>query len=251
MIYKIQTFFCALLLSGIILAGTCPCFAGSWLDQAKDLMNAFSDSDAATSAGLSSEDISLGLKEALRVGSESVVSQLGQTDGFNKDELIHIPLPDQLATAKTLLDKAGAGFLMNDLELKLNRAAEAATPKARQLFLDAITAMTFDDVMTIYNGAEDSATQYFREKMSPGLSAEMRPVVEETLSQVGAVKAYDQAIDKYKSFPFVPDVKSDLINFVIQKGMDGIFHYIAREEAAIRKDPAKRTTDILKKVFTR
>ncbi|THB76886.1 MAG: DUF4197 domain-containing protein, partial [Desulfobacteraceae bacterium] len=224
-------------------------FAASWLDQAKDFVNTLSTSG--TDKALSTDEIILGLKEALKVGSESVVAQLGQTDGFNADELIHIPLPEQLDTVKTLLDKAGFGFLLSDLELKLNRAAEAATPKAKALFMNAISEMSFDDVKNIYNGPDDAATQYFREKMSPALAEEMKPVIEDTLMEVGAVKTYDQVMDQYKSIPFVPDVKSDLTGHVIEKGMAGIFHYIAQEEAAIRQDPAKRTTEILKKVFNR
>jgi len=36
---------------------------------------------------------------------------------------------------------------------------------------------------------------------------------------------------------------------VVAKGLDGIFHYLAQEEAAIRTDPGARTTDLLKRVF--
>ena len=238
------------LIMGVLTGLLCSTvFAASWLDQAKDFVNTLSTSG--TDKALSTDEIILGLKEALKVGSESVVAQLGQTDGFNADELIHIPLPEQLDTVKTLLDKAGFGFLLSDLELKLNRAAEAATPKAKALFMNAISEMSFDDVKNIYNGPDDAATQYFREKMSPALAEEMKPVIEDTLMEVGAVKAYDQVMDQYKSIPFVPDVKSDLTGHVIEKGMAGIFHYIAQEEAAIRQDPAKRTTEILKKVFNR
>ena len=49
--------------------------------------------------------------------------------------------------------------------------------------------------------------------------------------------------------PFVPDVKADLTGYVVEKAMDGLFYYVAKEEAAIRNDPAARTTELLKKVF--
>jgi hypothetical protein len=77
----------------------------------------------------------------------------------------------------------------------------------------------------------------------------MKPVVDESLSQVGAIKAYDQAMGQYRNIPFVPNVKADLTNHVLDGALKGIFHYLAVEEAAIRKEPVKRTTDILKKVF--
>jgi hypothetical protein len=53
----------------------------------------------------------------------------------------------------------------------------------------------------------------------------------------------------YQAIPFVPDAKADLTEYVVGKGLDGIFYYVAQEEAAIRNNPAKRTTEILKKVF--
>lgn len=238
-----------LMCCGALFSTGSTAFGTSWLDRAKSLVDSVSEKD--TQGALSSEDITAGLKEALRVGSENVVNQLGQTDGFNMDEMIHIPLPDRLGQAKTFLDKAGMGFLMDDLELKLNRAAEAAAPRARTLFFDAISQMTFEDVTNIYNGPDDAATQYFKEKMSPALSMEMAPVVDQALSEVGAVRAYDNMMSRYESIPFVPNVSADLKQYVVQKGMDGIFYYIAKEEAAIRQNPAKRTTELLKKVFNR
>jgi len=226
----------------------CAAEAGSnWLDKGKDLLKTYGGSSGQSS--LTVDEIGAGLKDALRVGSESVVAQLGRVDGFNTDSAVHIPLPKQLDTVKSVLDKVGMSGLLKDLELKLNRAAEVATPKAKKLFSQAITEMSFEDVKKIYDGPKDAATQYFRSKMSPSLAKEMEPVVSSSLSEVGAVQAYDNVMKEYRSVPFVPDVKADLTNHVVEKGMDGIFYYMAKEEAAIRTDPAKRTTDLLKRVF--
>jgi Protein of unknown function (DUF4197) len=223
----------------------------SWLDKGKDLFKTVEEKVVGKkeSTGLSVDDIGAAFKDALRIGSENVVSKLGSVDGFNTDSAIHIPLPKQFETVKTMLGKAGMSKLTDDLELKLNRAAEAATPKAKALFLQAITEMTFEDVKTIYEGPEDSATKYFQGKMTPSLKEEMQPIVDSSLSEVGAIQSYDKVITKYKTLPFVPDVKADLTEHVLEKGMAGIFYYIAKEEAAIRSDPAKQTTDLLKKVF--
>ncbi|MDP2105001.1 MAG: DUF4197 domain-containing protein, partial [Desulfobulbaceae bacterium] len=139
--------------------------------------------------------------------------------------------------------------MLDDLEVKLNRAAETATPQAKQLFWQAIEAMTLDDVMSIYNGPADAATRYFQGKMSKPLAEEMRPVVSESLDQVGAIQSYDAAIGQYRNLPLVPDVKTDLTGYVVEKGMEGIFYYLAKEEAAIRQNPAKRTTELLQQVF--
>jgi hypothetical protein len=243
-----------LMLSAFLLSAV-PVHAGnSWFEKGSQTLKSFGltetkTTDAVSASGLSVEEIAAGLKEALRVGSENVVAQLSATDGFNTDQRIHIPLPENLSMVKTALEKVGYSSLTEDLELKLNRAAEAATPEAKKLFLDAISAMTFEDVQSIYKGADDAATQYFKKKMSPGLARVMEPVIDKSLSQVGAVQAYDTMIGEYKTLPFVPDVKSNLTGHVVDKGMDGIFYYMAMEEKAIRQDPIKRTTELLQKVF--
>ena len=220
-----------------------------WLKTGKDLLGTAGSTPADSASDLTSSEIASGLKDALRVGTETVVNQLGQLDGFNADPAIHIPLPDSLNQVKSALSTIGMSSMMDDLELKLNRAAEEATPPAKKLFWDAISAMTLDDVQGIYNGPDDSATRYFQDKMSGPLAVEMQPIVEDALNQVGAIQSYDAVMGQYASLPFVPDVKADLNKYVVDKGMEGIFHYVAREEAAIRNDPVKRTTDILQKVF--
>ena len=219
----------------------------NWFEEGIDLLKTYGGSNE--QSAITVEEIGAGLKDALRVGSENVVAQLGRVDGFNTDPAVHIPLPKQLDTVKSVMDKLGISGQLKDLELKLNRAAEVATPKAKKLFFQAITEMSFDDVRKIYEGPENAATQYFRNKMSPSLEKELEPVVNNSLSEVGAVKAYDNVMKAYRSFPFAPDVKADMTDYVVEKGMDGIFYYIAKEEAAIRQNPAKRTTDLLKRVF--
>jgi hypothetical protein len=218
-----------------------------WLDKGTSILKSISGEKETTN--IAAGDISSAFKEALHMGTENVVAQLGRADGFNTDSAIHIPLPKQLDTVKSALSKIGMSQSLDDLELKLNRAAEAATPKAKALFWEAITAMTFEDIQTIYKGPEDSATQYFKGKMTPALTEEMQPIVTDSLSQVGAIQTYDQVMGKYRELPFVPDVKADLTAHVLEKSLDGIFYYVAKEEAAIRENPLRQTTDLLKRVF--
>ncbi len=218
-----------------------------WLKKGKDLLGGLGGSTA--EQALTSGEISAGLKEALRVGTERVVGQLGVADGFNGDPAIHIPLPDSMKTVQSTLEKFGMSSMLDDLELRLNRAAEAATPKAKDLFWQAINEMTLDDVEGVFNGPDDAATRYFQQKMSAPLAEEMRPIVDHSLAEVGAVQAYDNTMGQYQKLPFVPDVKTDLTNHVLDLGIEGIFHYLAREEAAIRRDPVERTTALLQKVF--
>lgn len=243
--------FSLLLLQCFVIA---PAYAQmDWLKSGKELLGTVTQSPneqtTTQASSLTNSDIASGLKDALRVGTERVVGQLGKADGFNTDPAIHIPLPDSMLRVKQALDAVGQSAMMDDLELKLNRAAEAATPPAKKIFFDSIESMTLDDVTGIYNGPDDAATRYFQDQMSAPLAEAMQPIVEQALNQVGAVQAYDAVMGKYSSLPFVPNVKADLNSYVVTEGMNGIFHYIAAEEAAIRHNPVERTTDILKKVF--
>jgi len=198
---------------------------------------------------LSNHDVVAGLKDALRIGSEHVVAQLGKNNGFNGDSKIHIPLPDNMKKVKSALSAVGMAGMMDDLELRLNRAAEAAVPKAKRIFGKAIRHMSIADAKVILGGKNNAATMYFKRKMSKPLSQEMKPVVDHALAQAGAIRAYDKVMGRYQSLPFMPDVKANLSQHVLDLALSGIFHYMAEEEAAIRKNPVKRTTAILKKVF--
>jgi len=198
---------------------------------------------------LTQQEIAAGLKQALEVGTNNVVAHIGKRNGFYRDSSIHIPLPDSLAKVQRTLKKVGLSAYLDELELSLNRAAEQAVPKAKRLFWQAINDMSWDDVMKIYNGPDDAATRYFRKKMTPALTREMYPVVQKTLASAGVIKAYDRVMKEYYSIPYVPKVKADMNDYVIQQSLDGMFYYLAKEEAAIRNDPMKRTTELLKRVF--
>lgn len=221
---------------------------GGFLDQGRGLLEGLGvTGQRGDSAGDS--DLTAGLKEALRVGSGRVIDRVGGVDGFNGDPDIHIPLPGALGRVGATLERVGLGGLTQDLELRLNRAAERAAPEARELFIDAIADMTLADAQRIYDGPDDAATQYFRGRMSAPLTDRMTPIVEDSLADVGAMRAYDRVMTQYRAIPLVPSADVDLTGYVVDKALDGIFFYLAREEAAIRNNPAARTTELLKKVF--
>ncbi|MCW8874175.1 MAG: DUF4197 domain-containing protein [Gammaproteobacteria bacterium] len=236
------------LLTAVLLLSLVTSVQGDWWQKGRELLRNVAPATE-TSSNLSSQKVAAGLKEALRVGSETVVGQLGTLDGFNADPEVRIPLPPSLDRVRTALGRVGMSGMLDDLELKLNRAAEHATPKARQLFMQSIEAMTIKDAMGIYQGPPDAATRYFQDRMSEPLAEEMRPLVAESLAEVGAVQSYDAVMNRYRNLPLVPDIKADLTEHVVDQGMEGIFHYLAREEAAIRQNPVKRTTELLQQVF--
>lgn len=203
--------------------------------------------------GFTNAEVSQAFKQALSIGTSEVVGQLGQTNGFFLDPQIKIPLPDKLAKAQDLLSKVGMSHLMDDLETRLNRAAEIATPHAKELFLTAISDMTFKDVMNIYNGPQNSATQFFEAKTSNLLADKMRPFINNAVAQAGVVQSYDRLLSSYNDIPFAsslaPDLKGDLTDYVLDRGIDGIFFYLGEQEKEIRSDPIRHTSDLLKKVF--
>ncbi len=235
---------------------------GNLMDMGKNLLRDQVESRTQAGGGgagsslgssLSSGEIGSGLKEALRVATDKVTGQLGRTDGFNADPAVHIPLPERLETVRKGLALVGKSAMVDDLELKLNRAAEAATPAAKQIFFDAVQKMSLDDARGILNGPQDAATQYFKRAMTPDLKTAMRPLVDKTVAQSGAVQSYQGMTGAAKGLPMVGDAlqsgPSMLTDHVLERALSGIFDYLGKEEAGIRANPAQRSTDLLKKVF--
>lgn len=236
-----------LILCGALLGG---CAAdGSQLDGLKSIAESALGGEESAGLPLSVDEITLGLKEALTTGSNAVVAQLGQSEGFSADPAIHIPLPASLQKARDFASKVGMEGSFDELELKLNQAAEEATPKAKELFVGAIQSMSVDDAKGILQGPDDAATEYFREKTGADLQSEMTPIVDSALADVGAVSTFNSLLSRYNSIPLAPKIDTDLTSYVVEEGSDGIFYYLAQEEKAIRENPVKRTSEILKRVF--
>ena len=208
-----------------------------------------SQGSAALGAGLSDGQISSGLKDALRVGTQKAVATVGHPGGFLDDRAVHIPLPGPLAQVKSGLSMVGGSGLADDLEQRINKAAEAAAPQAAGIFADAVGRMSIQDARGILTGPSDSATQYFRRTTTDQLTQAMTPIVNKSLASVGALQSYTALTDKAKTLPFASGINLDLTSYVVGKALDGIFFYLAKQEADIRANPAARTTDALKAVF--
>ena len=237
----------SLLLASLPLAARAQ---GSLLEKGKSLLGGATGSSHA-GAGLSEGEIGGGLKDALKVASQRVVGRLGKADGYFGDPAVRIPLPGPLQQIAGPLRSVGASGMIDDLQLKMNRAAEQAAPKALDIFTGAISKMSITDARGILSGPNDSATQYFRRTTSDDLTTSFRPIVDKSLSNVGAVSALKSVQSKAASLPMGGGGVSSfsLTDFTVGKALDGLFHYMASEENAIRTNPAARTTDLLKKVF--
>jgi len=200
-------------------------------------------------SGLSDVKIGSGLKEALHVGTENAVNFTGKTDGYFMNQAIKILMPDKLKTVEKGLRAVGYGAQVDEFVLSMNRAAEKAAPFAKQIFWNAIGEMTFDDVRRILSGHETAATDYFKGKTTDKLAAVFKPPVSSAMNEVGVTRQYKELIGRYETIPFVKKESFDLDHYVVTKALDGLFYMVGEEEKKIRKNPAARTTDLLKEVF--
>ena len=196
------------------------------------------------------QDIAAGLTQALVIGTDRVVAQLGKPGGFLDDPKARIPLPGPLAQAQGALRMAGMSGMVDDLDVRMNRAAEAATPIAKDLIIQAIKGLSFKDAAAILNGPNDAATRYLQRQTAKPLAQKMRPIVDQQLADAGAVQAFQSVAGEYRSLPLVGGALDvDLTGHVISYAQKAIFLYLGKEEAAIRSNPAARTTSLLKSVF--
>ncbi len=164
---------------------------GSLLDQGRNLLGGGSGGSG-SAAGLTNQQADSGLREALRIASQRTVARVGRADGYLRDPAIKIPLPSYLAGARDMLAKAGMSGMLDDLELRMNRAAEAAAPKAVDIFSKAISSMSVSDARGIISGPQDAATQYFKRTTTEPLTRAFRPIMDQSLSQAGASQAFQK-----------------------------------------------------------
>ncbi len=199
--------------------------------------------------GLTNEEIGMGLKEALNVGTGEAVDFLSAENGFY-ESIYKIALPEEAQqVVKKLTMVPGFGNLEKDLVERMNRAAELAAKKAKPIFVSAIQGLTFQDVTQILMGEKDAATQYLHRTTNEQLYSEFRPVIATALDEVNARELWKDAVTAYNKLPFVKKTNPDLDDHVTNKSLDGVFSLIEKKEEGIRTDVGQRSSDLLKKVF--
>jgi len=205
------------------------------------------------SGALSQGDAAAGIKAALNNGIGSAISTVGRDGGFLNNGRIRIPLPQRLQEVQNILQPIGAGGLLSELQTQLNHGAEKAAPVAKDIFIDAVSDLSIQDAIGIVRGPANAATQYLQGKTTDRLTTLFTPIMSNALRQTGALQLVDQVSSQLDSVPFAAglgaNAKSDLISHGVNYGLDGIFTYIGDEEKAIRENPAKRTSEILRRVF--
>ncbi len=198
---------------------------------------------------ISNLDIASGLREALDLGIEDQVSKLTQKDGFFKNDLVKILLPEELKKVDNALRKIGLSNLADEGLKVLNRAAEDAVGQATPIFVNAVKNITFSDAKEILLGADNQATTYLTNATKTELYNEFHPVINQSFAKVGADKIWNELISKYNAIPLTSKVNPDLTDYVTEEALKGVYTMIAVEEKDIRNNFSSRKTDLLKKVF--
>jgi hypothetical protein len=205
--------------------------------------NALSVSD------LSNTEASGGLKEALTQGIGKAISSLGAADGFFGNKEVKIPLPKSLKKIEKGMKLIGMGKQSDELVLKMNRAAEAAVPEAKTLLIDSVKKMSLADAKAILTGPNDAATQYFKKTTSTQMAEKFLPIVKKATENVKLAESYNKYAEMGSKFGVVKKEDAKIEQYVTNKALDGVYLMIAKEEAAIRKDPVGQASNLLKKVF--
>jgi|SRR5947209_2669519 len=236
---RLSVFSLALFLAGSTIATA----------QLSEILKKASDAlESRDGSSLPEEKIISGLKEALEVGTTRAVALTGRHDGFMKNEAIRILLPPRLQPVGKGMRLLGMGERVDDLEIGMNRAAEKASPQAKEIFVAALKKMTIQDARGILAGGDTSATDYFRRATSVDLTTAFTPIVHQSMQKVGVIRQYEGVI---RNAPGGGALASefDLDKYVVGQTLDGIFLMLGEEEKKIRKDPAAQTTELLKEVF--
>ena len=243
---------------------------GSIAKGVMDNVTQSSDTTGTAKSGLSDSTVSSGLKEALKVGVDFAVKNLGANNGYLNNSLVKIPLPENLQKAEGIIRKVGGEKMADDLINSMNSAATKAAPKTAEIFVEAIDKMSLEDAQKILAGNENAATNYFKSNTTASLKKMITPIIQETMKQNQVATYYDTFNNFYKTNAkgfvdnsavmgmaknlgvdsYLPGSSDqNLDEYVTDKAINGLFKMIAQKEAAIRSNPVAQTTSLLKQVF--
>jgi hypothetical protein len=212
---------------------------------------------------LSEADVAKGLKEALVVGSKNSSSILSAMDGYYGDELVKILLPEE---ASVIIDNLaripGGDKLVEDVVLRINRAAEDAAKEVAPIFINSITQMTISDAFAILKGADNAATQYLSNSTRTDLYNLYKPKIrqsteKEILGGISTKESWETLTGKWNGFANsvvgklagFEAVNTDLDDYLTNRALDGMFLKVQDEEKKIRTNVSARITPLLEKVF--
>lgn len=202
-------------------------------------------------AAVGEADAALGVRTALERGALAAVGLLGKTDGFLGNPKVRIPLPGFLNNVAKLLKATGQKKKVEELEVAMNRAAEAAVPEARELLIGAVKALSVEDALKIVRGSQTAVTDFFAGKTRVPLGEKFLPIVTRATEKVSLAERYNAVAGKAAAAGLVKGDEINVQRYVTGKTLDGLFTMIGEEERKIRADPLGTGSAILKKVFGR
>lgn len=217
--------------------------------KAQILQNVLNHITNSTGQNVNSDEVGRGIKEALSVGIKNASAKANKLDGYYKNPQIKIPFPKEVSQVESKLKQLGMTKLVDDFVVTLNRSAENAAKEAAPIFVSAITQMTLNDAIGLFKGGDNAATEYLKRTTSTQLYAAFLPHIKTALAKTSCTKYWTKITTTYNRIPMVKPVQTDLEKYTTNKALDGLFFLVAQEEFKIRKDPAARITELLRKVF--
>ena len=212
---------------------------------------------------LTEQEVVSGLKEALTTGARNSAERLAAENGYYADMAIKIFLPDE---AKVIVDNIskipGGDKLVEDVILRINRAAEDAAKEVAPIFVNSIRQMTIKDAFNILNGEDNAATEYLKSTTYNELYALYKPKIQastekDIIGDISTKDSWTALTGKWNSFANsiagkianVQPVNTELDDYLTNKALSGMFLKVENEEFKIRKDVSARVTPILQRVF--
>ena len=200
-------------------------------------------------AAPSETDAAAGVRAALERGALAAVQLLGRSDGFLGNPQVRIPLPEHLERVAKLLKATGQGQRVDELVTAMNRAAEAAVPEARTLFVSTVKQMSVEDALQLVRGSPTAVTEYFAAKTRTPLGEKFLPIVTRATQKVKLAERYNQVAARAAGAGLVKGEAVTVQQHVTARALDGLFLVIGEEEKKMRADPVKTGSALLKRVF--
>lgn len=200
---------------------------------------------------LTTEEIAMGLKQALEIGIGEGSDALSRIDGYFKSEYKILLPPEARKVTDKLKIVPGFSQVEEIILEKINRGAEDAASRAKPIFVSAIRGMSFNDALGILMGEQNAATQYLHYATHNQLYNEFHPVIVNSLNKFNAIEYWADAVNTYNKIPLVEKLNPNLDQYVTEQALKGLFSMVEKKEVKIRSDVSARTTELLRKVFAK
>jgi len=212
---------------------------------------------------LTESEVVSGLKEALTTGAKNAAGKLAVENGYYGDAVLKILLPPE---ADIIVDNIsripGGEQLLEDVVLRINRAAEDAAKEVAPIFVNSVTSMTIQDAFGILNGADNAATVYLKNTTYNELYNLYKPKIQvstekKIVGNISTKNSWETLTSKWNSvansvagkLAGLKPVNTNLDDYLTTKALSGVFLRVEQEEMKIRKEVSARISPLLQRVF--